>query len=113
LAEAVAPFPASIEVTAVVVFVCAPDTVPVTFTAKLHEALAARDAPDKLMLLAPATAVTAPLPQLPIRPLGVATTCPAGSMSVNPIPLREAALLGLVRVKVSDVAPFNGTLAAP
>jgi hypothetical protein len=48
-----------------------------------------------------------------MRPLGVATLCPAGSVSVNPIPLREAPLLGFVKVKVSDVAPFNGTLAAP
>jgi hypothetical protein len=32
---------------------------------------------------------------------------------VKPIPLREVAALGLVRLKVSAVVPFNGTLAAP
>jgi hypothetical protein len=109
----VAPFPASTEVTALVVLVCAPDAVPITFTAKLHEALTARDAPAKLTLLDPATAEIAPPLQLPVRPLGVATICPAGSVSVNPTPLREPPLLGFVKVKVSDVAPFNGTLAAP
>jgi hypothetical protein len=64
---------------------------------KLHEALAARVAPDRLTLLDPADAVIAPAPQVPDKPLGVATICPVGRVSVNPTPLREIAALGLVK----------------
>jgi hypothetical protein len=38
---------------------------------------------------------------------------PAGRESVKPMPLREIATLGFERLKVSDVVPFNETLAAP
>ena len=34
-------------------------------------------------------------------------------MSVKPMPLRELAVLGFERLKVSDVEPFKATLAAP
>lgn len=34
-------------------------------------------------------------------------------MSVKPIPLREIAVLGFDRLKLSDVVPFKATLAAP
>ncbi len=113
LAEAVRPFPASVEITALVVLFCAPVLVAVTSTVKVHEALAARVAPDTLTLPDPAAAVIVPPPQLPVKPLGVETVSPAGSVSVKPIPLRERAELGFDRLKVSDVLPFNGTLTAP
>jgi hypothetical protein len=64
------------------------------------------------MLPDPAVAVIVPPPQLPETPLGVVTTRPVGNVSMNPTPLRELAVLGLVRVKVSEVVPFNATLAA-
>ena len=47
LAEAVPPVPPCVEVTAPVVLFLAPAAVPVTFTAKLSEPLAARLAPDR------------------------------------------------------------------
>jgi hypothetical protein len=87
--------------------------VPETFTAKLHAALAASVAPDKLTLAEPAAAVIVPPLQLPVRPFGVVTTNPAGSVSVNPMPVREVAALGLAKWNVSVVVPFNATLAAP
>ena len=74
LAEAVPPLPASLEVTALVVLFCVPDVVPVTFTAKVHDAPAARVAPERLTLFEPAAAVIAPPPQLPVKLLGVPTT---------------------------------------
>src|ERR1700691_722250 len=95
LAEAVPPFPASVEVTALVVLVWVPEAVPVTFTAKVHEALAARVAPERLTLFDPAASVIVPPPQLPVKPFDAATTCPAGRVSVKPIPLRDRPVLGL------------------
>jgi len=94
LAEADAPFPPSVEVTALVVVFCTPVLVAVTFAVKLHEALSARVVPARLTLPDAATAVIVPPPQLPVKPLGVE-------------------MLGFDRLKVSDVLPFNGTLAAP
>src|SRR5580704_16254572 len=113
LAEAVPPLPASVEVTALVVFFCVPEIVPVTFAAKMHEAPAARAALERLTLFDPAAAVIVPPPQFPVKPLGVLTTCPEGNVSVKPMPLRELAVLGFERLKVSDVLPFRATLAAP
>ena len=113
LAEADAPFPPSVEVTALVVVFCTPVLVAVTFAVKLHEALSARVVPARLTLPDAATAVIVPPPQLPVKPLGVEMASPAGSVPVKPIPLRERAVLGFDRLKVSDVLPFNGTLAAP
>ena len=61
----------------------------------------------------PAVAVAVP-PQLLVRAFGVATIIPAGRLSVKATPLSETVFAaGLVRVKVSEVTPFNGTLAAP
>jgi hypothetical protein len=113
LAEAVPPFPASFDVTALVVLFCVPEVVPVTFTANMQAAPAARVVVERLTLLDPAAAVMVPPPQFPVSPLGVAMICPAGSVSVKPTPLRDELLLGFERLKVSDVVPFNATLAAP
>lgn len=112
-ADAVLPFPPSIEVTALVTLFCAPAAAAATFTAKVHEALAARLAPERLTLFEPAAAVMVPPPQLPVNPLGVDTVSPDGKVSVKPMPLREVAELGLDRLKVSVVVAFNATLAAP
>lgn len=112
-ADAVPPLPASVEVTVLVTLFCMPAAVPVTFTAKVHEAAAARLAAERLTLFEPAAAVIVPPPQLPVDPLGVDTISPDGKVSVKPMPLREVAVLGLERLKVSVVVPFNATLAAP
>lgn len=54
-----------------------------------------------------------PPPQAPAIPLGVETTKPAGKVSLNPMPLNDAAGFALFTVKLSEVEPFNGMLAAP
>ncbi len=113
LADAVPPAPPSVEFTLPVVLLFVPAVVPVTFTENVHEPLAARVAPDKLMLPDAAVAVIVPPPQLPVSPLGVATTRPPGNVSLNPIPLSDVLAFGLLIVKLSEVEPFNGILAAP
>src|SRR5258707_13091697 len=73
----------------------------------------ARVPADKLTVPDPATAVAVP-PQVLVSPLGVATTNPAGRLSVNATPVSAMVLAaGLVMVKVSEVEPFSGMLAAP
>lgn len=113
LAAAVPPTPPSSEVTVLVVLFFVPTVVPVALTLKVHEAVAASVAPVKLTLPDPAVAATAPPPQLPVSPFGVETTSPAGSQSLKPMTVNETAALGLVRVKLSEVVPFSGTLAVP
>ena len=112
LADAVPPVPPSVEVTLPVVLFCVPAAMPVTFTENVHEVEAARIPPDRLITLVPAVAVMVPPPQEPVKPFGVETTRPAGSVSVNPTPVRAIAF-GLAIVKLSEVEPFSGMLAAP
>ena len=83
-AVAVPPLPPSVEVTLPVVLVFSPAVVPVTFTEKVQELLPASVAPDKLTPPPPAVAEIVPPPHEPVRPLGVATTRPAGNVSVKP-----------------------------
>jgi len=51
--------------------------------------------------------------QVDDTPLGVEITRPAGSVSVNPVPVSDVVVFGLLRLKVSEVEPFNGIDAAP
>src|SRR5580693_8185322 len=60
----------------------------------------------------PAVAVIAP-PQFVTRLDGVATTSPAGRLSVNAIPFTVKLTLGFVTVKVRLVVPLSGIVAAP
>jgi hypothetical protein len=113
LAEAVLPVPPSVEPTAPVVLFLAPDAVPVTVTENVHDAFAASAAPARLAEPDPAVAVMAPPPQVPVRPLGVATTSPAGKVSVKATPLSDALGLGLVTVKLRLVLAPTRMLAAP
>jgi hypothetical protein len=113
LAEAVPPGPVWVELTLPVVLFFVPGVVPVTFTLKVHEALVASVAPVKLTAPDPAVAVIVPPPQLPLSPFGVETTRPAGSASAKPTPVNVVARLGLSMVKLSEVDPFSGMLAAP
>jgi hypothetical protein len=107
-----APVPPSVEVTAPVVLVFCPPVVPVMFTTMLQEPLAASVPPDRLIVPAPAVAVTVP-PHEPVRPFGVATIMPAGSGSVKAMPDRLADEFGLLIVKVKLVVAFSGMFAAP
>lgn len=113
VAVAVPPLPASLEVIADVVLTFVPVLVPATFIENVQEPLAAMVAPVRLALLPPAVAVMVPPPQDPERPLGVATTRPAGRASVNPTPVTLVELLGLVMVKLSDVVPPTAIEDAP
>src|SRR3979411_1336449 len=103
LAEAVAPVPPSVDVTALVVLFCMPVAMLVTFTPNVQDELAVSAPPDKLMLFDPAVAVIVPPPQPPVRPLGVDTISPAGRVSVIPIPLSTLDPFGLVTVKLRAV----------
>ena len=87
LAVAVLPRPLSFEVTFPVTLVWLPPAIPFTPTVKVQLALGARVAPVRLMTPVPAVAVIAPPPQLPLRPLGVATTSPFGKTSLTPTPV--------------------------
>lgn len=112
LAEAVPPGPPSVEVTAPVVLFFVPTVVPVTLTANVQELLAATVPPERLTAPEPAVAVMVPLPQDPVKPLGVETTIPAGSVSVNATPEADVVLL-FWSVKLRLVEPFSGIVAAP
>jgi len=113
LAEADPPGPDSVEVTAPVVLFFTPTVVPVTFTEKVQLLLAGIVPPVSDTLPDPATAVMVPLPQLPDNPFGVATTNPAGRLSVNATPVSPSPLFGLLMVKLSDVVAFNGIVDTP
>src|SRR5260370_680052 len=83
------------------------------FTDNVNEVLIGRVPADKLTVPDPATAVAA-APQVLVSPFGVATPKQAGRLSVKATPVSGMGLIaGLVMVKVSEVEPFNGMLAAP
>src|SRR5262249_8325721 len=86
VAFAVLAVPASTDVKVTVLFFT-PAVVAVTLTLKVHEPFIASVPPLKLTLPLPATAVIVPLPHVPLRPLGVATTRPTGNVSVNATPV--------------------------
>lgn len=91
-----------------------PMVVPVTFTENVQFPLAGNVAPERLTDPAPTVAVIAPPPQEPVSPFGVATTMPAGKLSVNVTPVSEAVFpAGLVIVKVSEVVLPTGIDAPP
>src|SRR4051794_40089735 len=108
LATAALPAPPLVEVTVPVVLRRVPAVVPVTLTTNRQEAPAAIVPPVRLTLLDPAVAVGV-LPHEPVSPLGVATTRPAGSVSVNATPVSTVDGLGLVMVKLRVVVPPTGT----
>jgi len=113
LAEAVFPVPPLVEVTAPVVLFFVPEVVAFTFTEIVHELLIATAPPVRLTLPLPAVAVVVP-PQVLLRPFGVASTNPAGNVSVNATPVSETVLAaGLVIVNVRLVVPFTEIAAAP
>ena len=111
LAFEVFPVPPSVEATCTLLFFT-PAVVPCTFSETVQEALAARVPPKRLAEPAPDTAVAVP-PHVLFRLLGVATTNPAGKLSVKAIPVSVTAAFGLLTLKVKEVVPFSGIVAAP
>ena len=67
--------------------------VPCTLTETVQEALAAKVPPERLILPEPAIAVAVP-PQVLFKALGVATTNPAGRLSVKARPVSARLVLG-------------------
>src|SRR5437879_261539 len=76
----------------------------VTFAVTVQLAEAASVAPERLIVPDPATAVAVP-PQVEVKPLGVAITIPAGSVSVKATPVNAANEFGLLTVRLSDEVP--------
>ena len=90
LADAVPPVPPSFDVTLPVVLSFIPGETPMTLTLKVHDALCASVAPDRVTVLPPAAAVIAPPPQVPLCPFGWGMASPAGRVSIKPMPVRLA-----------------------
>src|ERR1051326_1961883 len=86
---------------------------PVTFTENVQEPLAAIVPPLRLIVFVPCVAVIVPAPHVPVSPFGVETTRPAGSVSLKATPVNATVVFGLLMVKLSEVEPFSGMLAAP
>lgn len=72
----------------------------------------ASDAPERLTVEEPAVAVAEPV-HVVLRFDGVATTSPAGRLSVNAIPFSVRFWLVLLTVNVKLVVPFRGMVTAP
>jgi hypothetical protein len=111
LALEVLPVPPLVELMVTLLFFT-PAVVPVTFAVTVQLAPAATPAPLRLTEEEPATAVAVPL-QVVLSPLGVATTNPAGKLSIKAKPVRVVVALGLWMVKVRLVVPFSGIVDAP
>src|SRR5215469_13055275 len=115
VAVAVPPVPALVELTVPVVLTLCPPVVPTTFTENVQEPPAAIVPPERLTTENPemVPVVIVPAPQEPVRPFGLATASPAGSVSPKPTPVSPTVALGLVIVKVRVVVAFRLMLAAP
>ena len=86
-----------------IVFVYEPGTVPVTLSAIVHEAFAARLAPATLTLVAPAAAVTVPPVQV-VEAFGVvATETLPGNESVSPRAVSATALGPVLAIEIVSV----------
>ena len=111
VAVAVPPMPVSVEETLPVTLTLVPVVVPFTSTwtpqVNVNPGMLP---PVREMELEPATAVTVPL-QLLIKPLGVATTRPAGRVSVKAKPVCEPTPMPMVKLRL--VEPFRAMAAAP
>src|SRR4051812_49378446 len=98
----VAPAPLSVDEIGPVVLFCTPAATPFTFTLIVQLPFAARVAPERLIEPDPAPAVTVPL-HVEESPFGVATCSPAGSVSLNAMPVSPRLVFGLAMLKVSEV----------
>ena len=89
-----------------------PAPAPLTLTEKKQEPAAGRFNAVNPIVLLPALAEMSP-PQVPVKLFGLATTRPAGIVSLAETFINVRLEFGLVNVKVSEVVSFNGMLAAP
>src|SRR5947208_3456216 len=103
------PGPPLVDVTAPVVLFLVPGVAPVTVTLNMHVPLAPIEAAVSMMVLG-LVVVSVP-PQVAVCP-EVATVNPAGSMSVNPTPVKATVEFEFVIVKVSTLVPPCGIVAA-
>ena len=101
LALEVFPVPAVVSLTWTLLFFT-PEVVPCTLREIVQEAPGARLAPERLALPDPSTAVAVP-EQVLFRLPGVATTSPAGKLSVKAIPFSVVVVLVLEMVKITLV----------
>lgn len=106
----VLPVPPWVDVMETLLFFM-PAEEPVTLRLTVQEASEVSVPAERLAAADPATAVAVP-EQVLARPLGVATTNPAGRESVKARPVRVEEL-GLEMVKERDVEPLSGTVEAP
>ena len=90
-----------------------PAATAVTFTENEHELLDAIVPLVRLIFCDPAAVVVVPLPQEPLSPLGVDTTMPAGSASLNATAVSASPEFGFVMMKLSDVEPASPIEATP
>lgn len=113
VAEAELPEPPLEEVTALVALVSEPEALAVTLREKVQVFETGIAAAERERLEEPATAEAVP-PQVFESELGVATTRPAGSVSVKETPARDCVFAeGLVSVKVREVVALGAMLEAP
>lgn len=89
-----------------------PTLVPITSTENEHELEAAKFKAVMPIVLLPALAVIVAV-QLLLRWLGVATSKPAGNVSLADTFISVTVEFGFANVKVSEVVPLSGILAAP
>src|SRR6266478_9218194 len=89
-----------------------PALVPFTFTENEHELEGDKvNAVIAIMLLPGLALISAR--QLPARTFGLAITRPVGKMSLAETFINVTLEFGLVNMKVREVVPFSGMLAAP
>lgn len=105
------PVPPLVDVTWTLLF-STPVAVPFTFTETVQEPPGARLAPDRDTDEDAVAPETVPL-HVELKPLGVATTSPAGRLSVKATPFKVKFVLELLKVKIRLVVPFSGTEVAP
>lgn len=111
VAVAVLPVPPSVEETLPVMLTLVPAVVPLTATWTLQANVNPGMLPPvREMELEPVTAVRVPL-QVLIKPLGVATTRPAGRVSVKAKPVCDPKPMPMVKLRL--VEPFRAMAAAP
>src|SRR6185312_11382250 len=78
---------------------------PITSSVTEHDALAAIDPPDSVTVVPPAFAVADP-PHVEVRFTGLATTTPAGNVSVKLTPVSATPALGLaIEIVRVDLPP--------
>ncbi len=84
-----------------------------TLKLKVHEPAPAIVPPESDTLCEPAAAAIVPVPQVPVRPLGVAMINPLGKESVKATPANARDEFGLDMVKLREVDPPSPMEAAP